>query len=151
MLAKDQELQSLRSLLLSKYQITYGQSSELLSTLATNTTQPLHSSSRVGEALPNAGELLFNVPVAQTPSVTLTHSVPILLSSGGATRFPPPIKFYYTHPGLVTTGLTGVRSTPLSTSGPMTQTTDTNIAPITCSCPPLVLSGPVYTTQPVQR
>ena len=150
MLVKDQELQSLRSLLLSKSQITYGQSTELFSTLAANMTRPFCSTSRVSETLPNVGELLFNVPAAQTTSVTLTHSVPTLLSSGGATRFPPPIQFDY-RPRLVTTGLIGVGSTPLNTSGSMSHTTDTNIAPITCSCPPVVPAGPVYTTQPVQR
>ena len=94
---------------------------------------------------------MFIVPVAQT-SVTLTHSVPTLLSSGGATRFPPPIQFDYSQPRLVTTGLTGVGSTPLNTPGSMTQTTDTNIAPTHVhACPPSVPSGPVYTTQAVQQ
>ena len=31
----------------------------------------------------------------------------------------------------------------------MTSTTDANILPITCTCPPLVPSGSAYTTQPV--
>ena len=82
--------------------------------------------------------------------VQLQHILLTLLSTGGATRFPPPIQFDY-RLRLVTTGLTGVGSTHLSTSGSMSQTTDTNIAPITCSCPAVVPTGPVYTTQPVQR
>ena len=85
--------------------------------------------------------------VVQTTSVTLTHSVPTLLSLGGATRLSPPD---YSQHRLVTSGVTGVGSAPLNTSESMTQTTGTNIAPITCSCPPLVPSGPAYTTQPVQ-
>ena len=103
MLAKDQKLQSLRSLLLSKSKVTHGKSSELFSTLAANATRPNYSTSRVSETLPNVGELLFNVPAAQTTSVTPTHSVPTLLSTGGATRFPPPIQSDY-RPRLVTTG-----------------------------------------------
>ena len=57
MLAKDEELHSLRSLLLSKSQNTYGQSSEFLTANKPSTTRLLYSISRVSEALPNVGEL----------------------------------------------------------------------------------------------
>ena len=57
MLAKDKELQSLRSLLPSQSQSTYGQSSEFLTDNKPSTTQLLYSISRVSEALPNVGEL----------------------------------------------------------------------------------------------
>jgi len=105
----------------------------------------------VSEALPNVGELLRNLPVVQATSVTLAHSIPTILSSGGATRLPPPIQFDYSQLRLVITGVTGVRSTPLNIPGPMASTTDTNIVPITCTCLPLVPSGSAYTIQPVQQ
>jgi len=57
MLAKDEELWSLRSLLLNKSQITQEQLSEFLAANEPSTTRPLYITSILSEALPTIGEL----------------------------------------------------------------------------------------------